>query len=88
MWIERLSGRVTRLTYTPNQLPPHATQGTVTETSSEPLPGLWYVTSIEERFEGRAFLMHGSATFSGVFDHFRRFPSVSSGQIALEDHSI
>jgi hypothetical protein len=88
MWIDTDTARVQRATYTPNALPPHATSGTVTEISSEPLPGFWYVTRIEQSFQGRAFVFKGKGTFEGTFDHFRRFPSADDGEVALKNNSI
>ena len=83
MWIDAATAHVERLMYTPNELPSHASTGTVTETSGQVLPGLWYVTRIDEHFEGHAFLFRGTGTFTATFDHFQRFATPSNGQVAL-----
>lgn len=88
MWIETSTARVLKLSYVPYALPPHATSGSVSETSSEPLHGLWYVTRIHETFGGRAFLISGSGTFNATIDHFRRFEALKDGEAALADGTI
>lgn len=88
MWVETSTARVLKLSYVPYALPPHATSGSVTETSTEPLHGLWYVTRIQETFAGRAFLISGSGTFNARIDHFRRFESLKEGETALADGTI
>ncbi len=88
MWIEQGTGRVERLTYIPNVLPSHATFGTVTETSGMAMPNVWYVTRIDGSYQGRAFVLKGSGTFTGVFDHFQRFSTVTQGETALDDGTI
>jgi len=88
MWIDPATARVQRLTYVPNALPPHATSGSVTEVSSEPLPHLWYVTRIEQHYGGHAFLFKGEGSFLGVFDHFRRFSNTNDGEVALQNNSL
>lgn len=88
MWIDAASARVTRLTYIPNVLPPHATFGTVTEIYGEAMPGVWFVVRIEGTYQGRAFLLKGTGTFTGVFDHFRRFATVASGKAALRNGTL
>ncbi len=82
------SARVVKLTYTPYVLPPHASSGSVTEIGGQALNDLWCVVRIDETYQGRAFLLSGRATFRGVFDHFRRFPSLGSGKEALQDRTI
>jgi hypothetical protein len=88
MWIETATGRVARLTYIPNVLPPHSTFGSVTETSGWAIPGVWYVTRIDGTYSGTDFLVHGTGTFIGIFDHFRRFSSAAQGEAALQAGSI
>jgi len=88
MWIEQTTGRVDRLTYIPNVLPSHATFGTVTETSGTAMPSVWYVTRIDGAYQGRAFILKGTGTFTGVFDHFRRFSTVTQGEAALHAGTI
>jgi len=88
MWIELANGRVDRLTYIPNVLPSHSTFGTVTETSGWAMPKVWYVTRIDGTYQGRAFLLKGTGTFSGVFDHFQRFSTVTQGEAALQAGTI
>ncbi|MBC5824169.1 MAG: hypothetical protein GIX02_04935 [Candidatus Eremiobacteraeota bacterium] len=88
MMIDRSSGHVASLTYTPKVLPQHATSATITETGGQALPGMWYVTHIDQRFRGRAFLVSGRATFTANFDHFRRFDSSKAASAALSDGSI
>ena len=83
MWIEATTARVVRLTYVPNVLPPHATFGTVTEFGGNAMSGTWYVVRIEGTYLGRAFMFKGTGTFTGVFDHFRRFSTVAGGMAAL-----
>src|SRR5579863_2993607 len=87
-WIDRATGRVDRLTYIPNVLPSHATFGTVTETSGWAMHDVWYVTRIDGSYRGRAFILTGSGTFTGVFDHFRRFATVTKGVAALDAGTI
>jgi hypothetical protein len=88
MWIEVATGRIDRLTYIPNVLPSHATFGTVTETSGRAMPNMWYVTRIDGTYQGRAFILKGTGTFTGVFDHFRRFSTVTQGTAALQAGTI
>ncbi|HVA38996.1 MAG TPA: hypothetical protein VNJ51_15425 [Candidatus Dormibacteraeota bacterium] len=88
MWIELATGRVDRLTYIPNVLPPHATFGTVTEISGWAMPNVWYVTRIDGAYRGKAFVVSGTGTFTGVFDHFRRFSTVAKGEAALRAGTI
>jgi len=88
MCIDQSSARVTKLSYVPNAFPPHASAGSVTETSGTALTGMWYVTRIDETYNGHALIIHGNATFTGVVDHFRRFSDVSSAQAALTSGSI
>lgn len=88
MWIELATGRVDRLTYIPNVLPPHATFGTVTETSGSAMPNVWYVTRIDGAYQGRAFILKGTGTFTGVFDHFERFSTLTQGEAALQAGTI
>lgn len=88
MWIRTPSERVEKLEYSPYVLPPHATSGTITETSGSPLPNFWYVVRIDETFSGRMLLLHGKGTFTGVFDHFERFGSVADGASAVREGTI
>lgn len=88
MWIEQATGRVDRLTYIPNVLPPHATYGSVTETSGNAMRSVWYVTRIDGSYRGRAFVLSGTGTFTGVFDHFQRFSTVTKGEAALNAGTI
>lgn len=88
MWIEQATGRVDKLTYTPNVPPPHATSGSVTETSGNAMPNVWYVTRIDGSYRGNAFPMTGTGTFTGVFDHFKRFSTKAQGEAALRAGTI
>lgn len=88
MWIDEATARVEKLTYAPNALPPHATSGSVTETSSAVLPDLWYVTKIDETFAGRVLIVSGHGTFTGLVDHFQRFASTADGTAALHSGTI
>lgn len=88
MWIETASARVDRLTYIPNVLPPHATSASVIEIGGPALPNLWYVIRIEGKYQGRAFIFKGGGTFTGTFNHFRRFSTVTSGEAALRNGTI
>jgi hypothetical protein len=88
MCIDQSTARITKLTYTPNAFPPHASGGSVTETSGTALSGTWYVTRIDETYSGHALIIHGSATFTGIVDHFRRFPTTASGKAALTNGTI
>jgi hypothetical protein len=88
MCIDQSSARITKLTYTPNAFPPHASSGSVTETSGTALSGMWYVTRIDETYNGHALIIHGSATFTGVVDHFQRFSTAAAGQAALSSGTI
>ena len=88
MWIDSASARVTELIYSPNVLPPHATSGSVTEIGSNPAPGIWYVTRIDETYRGHELIVTGTGTFSGTFDQIRRFPSLAQGEAALDADTI
>jgi hypothetical protein len=88
MWIDPARTRVTQLTYTPNALPSHATSGTVTEVSSDPTPGIWYVTRIDQVYQGHEFFVKGTGKFSGTFDRIRRFPSLAEAEAALDAGTI
>lgn len=88
MWIDASSARVVRLTYIPNVLPPHATFGTVTEIGGQAMPNVWYVVRIEGTYKGQAFIVKGTGTFTGTFDHFRRFTTLRAGAKALENGTI
>jgi hypothetical protein len=88
MWIALATGRVNRLTYVPNVLPSHATSASVTETTGTALPDVWYVTRIDGTYRGRAFILKGTGAFTGAFDHFRRFATVTQGEAALQAGSI
>jgi hypothetical protein len=88
MWIEQATGRVDKLTYIPNVPPPHANSGTVTETSGNAMPNVWYVTRIDGSYRGNAFPLTGTGTFTGLFDHFQRFSSVTQGKAALQAGTI
>ncbi len=88
MWIDATTARVTELVYAPNVLPPHATSGTVTEISSNSAPGIWYVTRIDETYQGRELIVKGTGTFTGTFDQIRRFASLAQARAALEAGTI
>lgn len=88
MWIEKKSGRVIELTYAAYALPQHATSGSVSESGSQAMPDSWLVTRIVEQYRGHAFVMTGTATFTGTFDHFARFETLEAAETALEDGSI
>lgn len=88
MYIDTSTAHVMKLTYTAYALPPRASSGSVTEIGGQALRDLWCVVRIDETFQGRAFLISGRATFTGVFDHFRRFPSLGAGEAALQDRTI
>lgn len=85
MWIETANERVVKLTYAPYALPPHATSGSITETGGQALANLWYVVKIDETYQGHMLLLHGTGSFTGVFDHFARFGSLSEGTRAIRD---
>ncbi|MEO6991440.1 MAG: hypothetical protein ABI346_02730, partial [Candidatus Baltobacteraceae bacterium] len=82
------SARVVKLTYSPKVLPPHASSGTVTETSGQATPDLWYVTRIDETYAGHVLFVKGTGTFTGTFDRFKKFATLAEGLKALEDGSI
>ncbi len=88
VWIDDRTAHVVKLTYSPYVLPPHATSGTVTEIGGQALPKLWYVVRIDESYQGKVFVLHGSGVFTGTFNHFRRFPNLQSAQAALANGSI
>ncbi len=88
MWIDAAEARVVKLTYSPYVYPPHATSGTVTEISGAALPNLWYVVRIDQAFTGHMLLLHGTATFTALFDHFERFGSVTEGASAVREGTI
>ena len=85
MWVESGNAQVVKLTYVPYVFPPHANSGSVTETSSQVLPNLWYVSRIDETYSGRAVLLRGTGTFTGLMDHFERFATLAQGENALQD---
>lgn len=88
MWIDSARHRVVKLTYVPYALPQHATSGTVTETSGQALPNLWYVVRIDEVYAGRELLFRGTGTFTGIMDHFQRFATLAAGKNALANGTI
>jgi hypothetical protein len=88
MVMDAATGHVETLTYVPYALPPHATSGRVTETSGHALPDLWYVTHIEETYDGRAFVLKGTGTFNGTFDEFQRYRTVEEGEVAVEKGTV
>jgi len=88
MFIDQASSHVVKLTYTPNQLPPHATSGVVTEFSGQAMPNMWYVTRIVGLYSGRAFFMRGTGRFTGTFDHFERFDTIGLANAALENSAM
>jgi hypothetical protein len=89
MWIAPADGRVVKITYSPYVLPSkYATAGTVTETTGSPLANLWYVVRIDESYQGRIMLLHGTGTFTALFDHFERFGSVAEGTAAVREGTI
>ena len=88
MWLEPANERVVKLTYVPYVLPPHASSGTVTESTAQTLSNLWYVVRIEETYTGHALLLRGTGTFTGLIDHFQRFASLSEGESAVRDGTI
>jgi hypothetical protein len=88
MWVDSTTARVKELIYTPNVLPSHATSGSITEISSTPAPGIWYVTRIDENYSGRAAIISGTGTFTGTFDRIRRFSSLAQGEAALSAGTI
>ncbi len=87
VWINS-AAHVTKVEFSPNQLPPHANSGTVTETATEVMPGIWYVTQIQATYKGRLLLLTGGATFTATFDHFHRFDRVGDANAALDNGSI
>lgn len=88
MYINTSNAHVVKLTYSAYVLPPHASSGSVTETGGQALPGLWYVVRIDETYRGHAFVMTGTGTFTGIFNQFRRFPSLGAGEAALQAQTI
>jgi hypothetical protein len=88
MWIDSASAHVTELIYTPNALPSHATSGSVTEVSSNPVPDIWYVTRINETYQGHELIVSGTGAFTGTFDEIRHFASLAQGQAALDADTI
>jgi hypothetical protein len=88
MDIDPRNAHVVRLTYVPYVFPSHASSGFVTEVGGQALPDLWYVVRIDATYHGHAFVFSGMGTFTGVFDNFRRFPNLSTGKAALEDHVL
>jgi hypothetical protein len=88
MWIDSSDYHVVKLTYTPYVLPPHATSGSVTETTAEVLPNLWYVVRIDETYQGHALFLRGTGTFTALIDHFQRFATVAEGENAIENGKL
>jgi hypothetical protein len=88
MWIDEATARVEKLTYVPYAFPPHATSGSATETTGEPLPNLWYVTRIEQTYGGRLLFVSGTGKFTAVVDHFQRFTTSEDGMAALHNGTI
>ena len=88
MLIDEKTARVLRLTYTPNALPPHASSGSVVETTSAVLGSAWYVTRIEQTYHGKALFLSGTGTFTGTFDHFRRYATAAEGLTSLKGQDV
>ncbi len=88
MYIDPRDAHVAKLTYIPYVLPPHASSGSVTEIGGQALPNLWYVVQIDETYRGHAFVISGTGTFTGVFDHFRRFSNLGTAEAALEGRAL
>jgi hypothetical protein len=80
MTIDAASGRVTSVEYTPYVFPDrYASNGTVTETFGEALPGLWTIVRIDQTYGGRVLLVSGHGTVTETLDHFHRFTDADAG---------
>lgn len=79
MYIDRATGRVLDLTYTPNVLPKYANVATTTESFGEPLPGLWCIVQIERIYSGHLAFFRGHGVISETLDHFSRPRSAGAG---------
>jgi hypothetical protein len=88
MYVDTANAHVVKLTYTPYVLPPRASSGSVTETGGWALPDLWCVVRIDGTYRGQTFVIAGTGTFTGVFDHFRRFASRNSSEAALQNPAL
>lgn len=72
MHIDRTTGRVLDLTYTPNVLPKYASVATTTESFGEPLPGLWCIVHIERSYSGHLAFFRGQGVITESLDNFSR----------------
>jgi hypothetical protein len=79
MTIDAATGRVMSVAYTPYVFPDHASNGTVTETFGEPLPGLWTIVRIDQTYGGRVLFVTGHGAVTETLDHFRRFTDADAG---------
>jgi hypothetical protein len=71
------------VTYAPNQLPPHARSGEITDQRAEVLPGYWAVTHETQEYRGMVGPFSAAGTIKVDFSGFRRFADLQSALRAL-----
>lgn len=79
MQVDPLTGRVLSLSYTPYVFPDHASNGNVTETFGEALPGFWTIVRIDRTYSGRVLFVSGHGVATETLDHFHRFTDADAG---------
>lgn len=85
MQIDRASGRVLGVTYTPDVLPAHASSCTTTEAFAEVLPGVWTIVRIERSYHGHVAFFGGGGDVVETLDHFKAVRSARAGLTYLND---
>ena len=85
MQIDRTSGRVLDVTYTPDVLPAHASSCTTTEAFAEVLPGVWTIVRIERSYQGHVAFFGGGGDVVETLDHFQSVRSARAGLTYLND---
>ncbi|MHB8147078.1 MAG: hypothetical protein ACYDGM_07465 [Vulcanimicrobiaceae bacterium] len=85
MRIDRASGRVLDVTYTPDILPAHANSCTTTESFADVLPGVWTIVRIERSYRGHIAFFGGGGDVVETLNHFKIVPNAQSGLAYLDD---
>ena len=85
MRIDRATGRVLGVTYTPDVLPAHANSCTTTESFAQVLPGVWTIDRIERSYRGHVAFFGGGGDVVETLDHFKSVGSPRAGLAYLHD---
>ena len=85
MQIDRTTGRVLDVSYTPDVLPAHASSCTTTESFAQVLPDVWTIVRIERSYHGHVAFFRGGGDVIETLDHFKAVPSAQAGLSYLED---